>query len=105
MQPAPARLFQRFALPLARIPLEHGYPPVPASLFNLWRFSPLLNHYGGKVINKVAAENPNVSVKVVEAGFDPGNRVVKQVVDLTGEVTATLGAIIERDQIWFIKRP
>jgi len=49
-------LFQRFAPPLARIPLEHGYPPVPASLFNLWRFSPLLSHYGGKVINKVAAK-------------------------------------------------
>jgi len=50
------RLFQRFVPPLARIPLEHGYPPVPASLFNLWRFSPLLSHYGGKVINKVAAK-------------------------------------------------
>lgn len=50
------RLFQRFAPPLARILLEHGYPPVPASLFNLWRFSPLLGHYGGKVINKVAAK-------------------------------------------------
>ncbi|MHB1360720.1 MAG: asparagine synthase-related protein [Rhodocyclaceae bacterium] len=50
------RLFQRFAPPLARIPLEHGYPPVPASPFNLWRFSPLLSHYGGKVLNKVAAK-------------------------------------------------
>lgn len=50
------RLFQRFAPPLARIPLEHGYPPVPASPFNLWRFSPLLVHYGGKVINKVVAK-------------------------------------------------
>ncbi|MBS3935897.1 MAG: hypothetical protein KGZ43_06965, partial [Sulfuritalea sp.] len=50
------RLFQRFAPPLARIPLEHGYPPTPASPFNLWRFSPLLSHYGGKVINKVAAK-------------------------------------------------
>ena len=50
------RLFQRFAPTLARIPLEHGYPPVPASPFNLWRFSPLLSHYGGKVINKVAAK-------------------------------------------------
>jgi asparagine synthase (glutamine-hydrolysing) len=50
------RLFQRFAPPLARIPLEHGYPPVPASPFNFWRFAPLLSHYGGKVINKVAAK-------------------------------------------------
>lgn len=50
------RLFQRHAPPLARIPLEHGYPPVPASPFNLWRFSPLLSHYGGKVINKVATK-------------------------------------------------
>jgi len=50
------RLFQRFAPPLARIPLEHGYPPVPASAFNLWRFSPLLGHYGGKVWSKVSAK-------------------------------------------------
>lgn len=50
------RLFQRFAPPLARIPLEHGYPPAPATPFNLWRFAPLLGHYGGKVINKVAAK-------------------------------------------------
>jgi hypothetical protein len=50
------RLFQRFTPKLANIPLEHGYPPVPASLFNLWRFSPLLCHYGGKVIHKVTAK-------------------------------------------------
>ncbi len=50
------RLFQRFAPPLANIPLEHGYPPVPASPFNLWRFTPLLGHYGHKVWGKVAAK-------------------------------------------------
>ena len=50
------RLFQRLSPPLARIPLEHGYPPVPANLYNLWRFSPLLGHYGGKVWRKVSAK-------------------------------------------------
>ncbi len=48
------RLFQRFAPPLARIPLEHGYPPVPASGANLWRFAPLIGHYGGKVWGRLA---------------------------------------------------
>lgn len=61
------RLFQRFALPLAHIPLEHGYPPVPANLFNLWRFSPLLSHYGGKVWNKVGAKLGMASKPVAPA--------------------------------------
>lgn len=50
------RFFERFTPQLARIPLEHGYPPMPANLFNLWRFSPLAMHYGGKIWNKLAAK-------------------------------------------------
>jgi hypothetical protein len=47
-------LFVRFSPVLARIPLEHGYPPTPATPFNLWRFAPLLDHYGGKILSKAA---------------------------------------------------
>lgn len=55
------RYFQRHAPILADIPLEHGYPPVPATALNIWRFSPLLRHYGGKVWSRVAAKLPMVS--------------------------------------------
>lgn len=55
------RYFQRHAPILADIPLEHGYPPMPATPFNIWRFSPLLSHYGGKVWSKVAVKLPMVS--------------------------------------------
>jgi len=46
--------FARFSPRLANIPLEHGYPPMPANPLNLWRFSPLLGHYGGKVWGKLS---------------------------------------------------
>jgi asparagine synthase (glutamine-hydrolysing) len=49
-------LFARYAPGLAQIPLEHGYPPMPATPLNLWRFSPLLGHYCGKVWSKVSAK-------------------------------------------------
>jgi len=52
--------FARFSPRLASIPLEHGYPPVPANPLNLWRFSPLLGHYGGKVWGKLA---PRLGIK------------------------------------------
>jgi asparagine synthase (glutamine-hydrolysing) len=60
--------FARFAPALARIPLEHGYPPMPAKLFNLWRFSPLLGHYGGKVWGKLA---PRLGIKPAAPASDP----------------------------------
>lgn len=47
------RLFARHAPKLAGLPLEHGYPPTPATLTNLWRFLPVLEHYGGKVYGKI----------------------------------------------------
>lgn len=49
------KLFARHAPGLSKIPLEHGYPPAPASALNVWRFSPLLGHYAGKVWTKLAA--------------------------------------------------
>ena len=52
--------FARFSPRLASIPLEHGYPPMPANPLNLWRFSPLLGHYGGKVWGKLA---PRMGIK------------------------------------------
>jgi hypothetical protein len=47
-------LFARHEPHLARIPLEHGYPPMPATIFNLWRFIPVIEHYGRKLVEKVS---------------------------------------------------
>ena len=38
---------------LATIPLEHGYPPCPASVTNLHRFLPVATHYGSKVMERM----------------------------------------------------
>jgi asparagine synthase (glutamine-hydrolysing) len=43
---------------LGSIPLEHGYPPCPATPWNIWRFAPLLGHYGGKVVEKLMQRLP-----------------------------------------------
>ena len=47
-------LFERHAPRLARIPLEHGYPPCRITPFNFWRFMPLANYYAEKVWKKLA---------------------------------------------------
>jgi asparagine synthase (glutamine-hydrolysing) len=52
----------RYAPRLADIPLEHGYPPQPATPFNFWRFAPLVGHYGGKVWGKLA---PRLGIRTV----------------------------------------
>ena len=49
------KVLARFSPALSRIPLEHGYPPMPATPLTLWRFAPLIGHYGGKVLSKVSA--------------------------------------------------
>ncbi|MGH8597527.1 MAG: hypothetical protein ACREXT_12795, partial [Gammaproteobacteria bacterium] len=49
-------LFARHHPLLADIPLEHGYPPCPARLTNLYRFWPVAAHYGGKVREKISAK-------------------------------------------------
>ncbi len=47
-------LLARHSPRLAAVPLEHGYPPCPATLFNLPRFAPLVGHYADKVLGKIA---------------------------------------------------
>lgn len=47
-------LFERHHPVLARIPLEHGYPPRPLTIFNFWQFYPLVEHYAGLVRGKLA---------------------------------------------------
>lgn len=49
-------LLARHAPRLADIPLEHGYPPRPATLTNLHRFRPLAAHYAGRVLGKVRSK-------------------------------------------------
>jgi len=48
------KMLAQFQPKLARHPLEHGYPAMPATLGNLHRFWPLLPYYGGKVKQKAA---------------------------------------------------
>lgn len=43
------RMLARFQPQLARYPLEHGYPALPATWKTLPRFWPLAGYYGGKV--------------------------------------------------------
>lgn len=50
--------FARYTPRLARIPLEHGYPPMPATLLNIGQFSPLAAYYGSKVWKKVVSRLP-----------------------------------------------
>jgi len=52
--------FAQYSPRLASIPLEHGYPPMPATPVNLWRFVPLIGHYGAKVWDKLA---PRLGIK------------------------------------------
>ena len=46
-------VFEKHAPQLARIPLEHGYPPCRATLLNIWKFTPLANYYAKKVCEKL----------------------------------------------------
>lgn len=48
------KMLAQFQPKLARHPLEHGYPAMPATLGNLHRFWPLLPYYGGKIKQKAA---------------------------------------------------
>jgi hypothetical protein len=47
-------LLSRYTPAWATVPLEHGYPAVPATWKNLHRFAPILGHYGGKVGSRAA---------------------------------------------------
>jgi asparagine synthase (glutamine-hydrolysing) len=52
----PRYLFATRHKALADIPLEHGYPPTVARLYNLHRFAPVYFHYQHKVVQKIAAK-------------------------------------------------
>jgi hypothetical protein len=52
----PRHLFATRNEKLADIPLEHGYPPTVAKLYNLHRFAPVYFHYQHKVIQKIATK-------------------------------------------------
>lgn len=54
----PRHIFATRNRTLANIPLEHGYPPAPANLLNLARFTPIVGHYAGKVVAKIKARLP-----------------------------------------------
>ena len=47
-------LLERHQPKLARIPLEHGYPPRLFSVTNAWQFLPLVGHYSHLVGQKLA---------------------------------------------------
>lgn len=46
-------MFANYLPSLGKLPLEHGYPAMPATLSNIHQFTPLVLHYGGRVFNKV----------------------------------------------------
>lgn len=52
----PRYLFATRHKALANIPLEHGYPPTVARLYNLHRFAPVYFHYQHKVVQKIATK-------------------------------------------------
>ena len=54
----PREMFERFQPILARHPLEHGYPAMPASLINLYRFWPVIPHYMGRIRKKLFGKPP-----------------------------------------------
>jgi hypothetical protein len=47
-------LLSRYTPKWAVVPLEHGYPAIPATWKNLYRFAPILAHYGRKVGSRTA---------------------------------------------------
>lgn len=49
----PRYVFSQYHPDLARLPLEHGYPPAVAKLGNLHQLYPVVQHYGHKVLEKL----------------------------------------------------
>jgi len=54
-------MLARYEPSLANIPLEHGYPAVPASWNNLHRFWPLANYYAARVGSRIARRLPTLT--------------------------------------------
>lgn len=48
------KMLQRLQPAVAAFPLEHGHPAVPVTLFNFYRFFPLLGHYRKRVLDKIS---------------------------------------------------
>ncbi len=48
----PREMFAQFQTKLAQHPLEHGYPAMPATLTNLYRFWPVIPHYIERIKKK-----------------------------------------------------
>ena len=59
----PREMFEKFQPILARHPLEHGYPAMPASLINLYRFWPVIPHYIGRIRKKLLGK-PHVQAAI-----------------------------------------
>jgi hypothetical protein len=49
-------MLHRFQPMWANIPLEHGYPALPADWTNLHRFFPLAGYYGRKILGRVVSK-------------------------------------------------
>jgi len=47
------KMLARFSPQMASDPLEHGFPAEPATWKNFYRFFPLANYFGGKVVGKI----------------------------------------------------
>lgn len=50
------KMLARFAPQMARYRLEHGFPAEPANWKNFYRFFPLANYFGGKVMGKISGK-------------------------------------------------
>lgn len=46
-------MLARYMPALAEYPLEHGYPALPATASNFWRFWPIAPYYGGRAARKL----------------------------------------------------
>lgn len=46
------KMLARYVPAVAEFPLEHGYPAMPATPLNSWRFWPICPYYAGKVAQK-----------------------------------------------------
>lgn len=49
----PREMFARFQPTIAKQPMEHGYPAMPATLGNLYQFWPVVPYYMGRVWKKL----------------------------------------------------
>ncbi len=66
------KMLARFSPQMAHYPLEHGFPAEPATWNNFYRFLPLANYFGGKVIGKISGKlGLKKAAKSAEGSIDP----------------------------------